>query len=229
MGLNKQRGNMFPWVTHTINPIKGCLHDCSYCYLRSLLFFEMTPRFEEREVKRGLGKGRVIFVGSASDMWGVWVPDVQIHAVLEQCMKYPDNTYLFQSKNPERFKNFIFPPKTILGTTIETNRQGLIQSKAPKVESRVQAMVAFKDARKMVSLEPIMDFDLEAMVRMISLVGPEFVSIGADSKNHALMEPSWKKVRELIERLGGITEVREKENLERLKSTVNKGQHLWGN
>lgn len=70
MGLNKQSGNMYPWVTHTWNPIKGCLHDCSYCYLRSLLSFEMAPRFEGREVKRGLGKNKIIFVGSASDMWG---------------------------------------------------------------------------------------------------------------------------------------------------------------
>ena len=30
--LNRQKGNMYPWITHTWNPIKGkCPHDCTYC------------------------------------------------------------------------------------------------------------------------------------------------------------------------------------------------------
>lgn len=80
-------------------------------------------------------------------------------------------------------------------------------------------MAGLKDARKMMSIEPIMDFDLVAMVKMISMIEPEFVSIGADSKGHGLKEPPWEKVRELIDRLGGITEVREKANLERLNNS----------
>ncbi len=35
MGLNKSNGNMYEWITHTWNTIKGeCYHDCSYCYMK---------------------------------------------------------------------------------------------------------------------------------------------------------------------------------------------------
>lgn len=33
--LNKSKGNMYPWVTYTWNPIKGkCPHECRYCYMK---------------------------------------------------------------------------------------------------------------------------------------------------------------------------------------------------
>ncbi len=42
----------------------------------------------------------------------------------------------------------------------------------------------------MVTIEPIMDFDLEPFVEMIKNTKPKFVNIGADSKGHNLPEPS---------------------------------------
>jgi hypothetical protein len=69
----------------------------------------------------------------------------------------------------------------------------------------------------MVSVEPIMDFDLDEFVILIRNCKPTFVSIGADSKGHHLSEPSYDKIRQLITRLGEFTEVREKSNLSRLK------------
>ena len=52
--------------------------------------------------------------------------------------------------------------------------------------------------RKMVSIEPIMDFDSRDFLCMLQDIKPEFVSIGADSKNNSLIEPSPKKIKELI-------------------------------
>lgn len=69
---------------------------------------------------------------------------------------------------------------------------------------------------KMVSIEPIMDFDLPDMVRWIEDIKPEFVSIGADSKGHNLPEPSPDKLAQLIGELGRITEVELKANLARI-------------
>jgi len=35
MGLNKSSGNMYEFITHTWNTVKGaCEHDCSYCYMK---------------------------------------------------------------------------------------------------------------------------------------------------------------------------------------------------
>ena len=33
--LRESKGNMYDFITHTWNPIKGkCLHNCSYCYMK---------------------------------------------------------------------------------------------------------------------------------------------------------------------------------------------------
>ncbi len=124
MALNKSKGQMYPWVTHTWNPIRGCAHDCSYCYLRAM-GYDMTPRLVDKELKRHLVKGKTIFVGSTCDMFGAWVPKEWIEKVLARCNEF-ENTYFFQSECPTRFFEFLvsgsWPRKIILGTTIETNR-----------------------------------------------------------------------------------------------------------
>jgi len=100
MGLNKQKGNMYPFVTHTWNPIRGkCPHDCSYCYMK--VYPQKELRFVESEMETNLGEGNFIFVGSSTDMWAVSVPDKWIDCSLNRCHLFV-NRYLFQSKNPER-------------------------------------------------------------------------------------------------------------------------------
>ena len=54
------------------------------------------------------------------------------------------------------------------------------------------------------------------MERLIWFANPDFVNIGADSKNNGLPEPSKEKVLELIDRLNEFTEVRNKKNLKRI-------------
>jgi DNA repair photolyase len=210
---------MYPWVTHTWNPIKGCKHACCYCYVKELetrYQYDASPRFVEGELKTNLGKGKVIFVGSASDMWGEWVDSLNIEQVLERCRRF-DNEYVFQSKNPARFLEFVghFPKKSILGTTIETDRYIEQVSESPDIPCRVEAMKRL-GGNKFVSIEPILKFDLERLVRMIFQIQPSFVTIGADSKNHYLLEPDGDQIRELLKRLGKFTEVRAKRNLTRL-------------
>ena len=122
MSFRKQKGNMYNWVTHTWNAIKGkCAHDCVYCYMK--IWGELKPlRFDEKEMKRDLGVGNTIFVGSSTDMFAENVPKEWIERVIRHCIEYPGNTYIFQSKNPERMLKYQFPDKSIVGTTIESNR-----------------------------------------------------------------------------------------------------------
>ncbi|MGB3478360.1 MAG: DUF5131 family protein [bacterium] len=225
MPLNKQRGNMYPWVTHTWNPIRGCKHDCVYCYVKALRDYDTTPRYVEKCLSDNLGEGKTIFVCSTGDMFGNWVPPAWIEAVLAYCHRFPHNVYLFQSKNPGRFKEFLnhFPMHTIFGTTIETNRAidncaKLLggEFKAPQPLMRARAMQKLgRGYDKMISIEPIMDFDLDRMIDWIHAINPKFVSIGGDSKGHKLPEPSAEKVQRLIAGLGAI-EVKLKSNLRRL-------------
>lgn len=209
---------MYPWVTHTWNPIKGkCPHDCSYCYCKRY-YNESHPQpelhLDPRELKVDLGEGNFIFVGSSCDMWAKAVPMKWIELVLEKCQAH-HNHYLFQSKNPDRFCPYgmLFPLQTIFGTTIESNY--LSSGLAPTPYHRYEAMREMP-GHKMVSIEPIMNFDLGVMVNWIRGIAPDFVSIGADSKGHHLPEPSADKVNKLIEDLSQFTEVKTKANLRRL-------------
>lgn len=224
MGLNKSVGNMYEWVTHTWNPVKGCKFDCSYCYIKSNPRYSLEPRFSEREMKTDLGSGKIIFVGSMCDMFGDWVPDEWIERVLEYCNKF-ENGYLFQSKNPLRFHAFLkeFPPQVVLGTTIETNRNLSKISKAPTPLDRAFPMRGIH-LEKEVTIEPIMDFDMIPMIGLIKGCEPRFVAIGADSKGHGLDEPSEGKVWELIKKLELFTSVKLKKNLRRIYKKGGNGE-----
>ena len=208
---------MYPWVTHTWNVIKGkCPHDCSYCYMKR--FPQGELRFDEKEMKRNLGEGRFIFVGSSCDMWAESIPGEWIAEILGRCYQYPENKYLFQSKNPARFiiaKDW-FPGNMILATTIESDIDYPV-SNAPSVMNRATAMSKIVGGT-VVTIEPVMNFDLVEFVKLIKYAKPKWVNIGADSKGHNLPEPSWEKVQKLIIALKEFTKVKVKSNLERLKN-----------
>ncbi len=214
--LNRQKGNMYPFVSHTWNAIRGkCPHECDYCYMKGLIK-NKELRLEEKEFETNLGNGNFIFVGSSIDMFADSIPRIWIERVLAYCRKF-SNKYLFQTKNPKRFHELLrfFPKNSVLGTTLETNRDYKI-SKAPPPKQRYEEMKKIKGFEKMVSIEPIMDFDFNIMVGMIYYIQPKFVSIGADSKGHNLPEPSKEKLERLIEELKRFTEVKIKKNLKRL-------------
>jgi hypothetical protein len=206
MGLNKSKGNMYGFVTHTWNTIKGkCYHDCGYCYMKR--WGELKPvRFDENELKTDLGEGNFIFVGSSYDMWSkgdafddprYYEMENWINKTLDHCEMHK-NTYLFQTKNTFGFHNFIFPENSILCTTIETNR-AYDKNKAPDVKTRAYGLNAMNIYKTMVTLEPIMDFDMKEMVELIELANPDYVNIGAMTGGHKYPEPSKEKVSELIE------------------------------
>ena len=219
MGLNKQSGNMYPFVTHTWNPIRGrCPHQCCYCYMKC--FKVGNLRLEEKELQTNLGGSNFIFVGSSTDMWAKDIPSEWIQKVLEHTSKY-NNTYLFQTKYPIRFLEFIdcFNQNYILGTTLETNRNYDIDiSLAPIPRDRWMQFKLLKryKIRRMISIEPIMDFDLVDFLCMLQDIKPEFVSVGADSKRNNLIEPPPEKIKQLIEYLKSYTNVIIKNNLKRL-------------
>lgn len=215
MALNKQNGNMYEFVTHTWNTVKGeCWHNCNYCYMKR---WGALPkiRFDETELKTNLGKDNFIFVGSSNDMFAQQIPLHWISLTLDHCDKF-DNKYLFQSKNPAGFDGWLFPEKTVLGTTIESNRVYDI-STAPTPQQRAQAFkrVDRRVIDVMVTVEPILDFDLDEFVELIKSIEPTWINIGADSKKGNLPEPEPEKIAELIDRLQ-IFEIKIKSNLRRL-------------
>lgn len=219
MPLNKSKGNMYPFVTHTWNAIKGkCPHDCAYCYMKR--FKQNDLRLDRKEFKTKLGQDNFIFVGSSCDMWAEDIPAYWIFETLDCCRKF-ENKYLFQTKNPARMLDFInelLVPDCIIGTTIETNRDYPEMGKTPSTINRALALKELSNNFPvMVTIEPVMNFDVPMMELYIGACNPAWVNIGADSKNSGLPEPGADKINELIKnlKLAGI-EVKTKNNLKRL-------------
>jgi DNA repair photolyase len=182
---------------------------------------DSTLRLDAKEMKTNLGKDNFIFIGSSTDMFAVDVLDEWLFEIFEYLGQY-GNRYLFQSKNTDRLMEYsdAFPLNTVIGTTIETNRDLAKVSKAPSPQVRAIDMAVMKHSfTTMVTIEPIMDFDLEEMVYMVmkSLKNSSWVNIGADSKGNHLPEPSAEKVLKLIEELNKFRfTVNVKANLERI-------------
>lgn len=216
MGLNVSKGNMYSWVTHTWNTVKGqCPHDCQYCYMHK--WGKQKPiRLDESEFKTDLGDGNIIFVGSSCDLFADSVPTAWIEKTMRHCCKF-DNIYLFQSKNPVGFtRAMFFPEKTRLCTTIETNRwypEIMRDSPIPSVRSLNLSSYGWD---KYITIEPIMDFDIEQLISLIRRCNPVQVNIGADSGNNGLPEPSKEKLLQLIDALKEFTVIDQKRNLNRL-------------
>ena len=229
MGLVKSKGNMYDFVSHMHSSLGGeCPHKCSYCYVKKNRFgipekYKGELRLIEKELTVNYGKDKIIFIEHMNDMFADGVPTEFISKILSHCYKYPDNKYVFQTKNPFNAFTFIswmpVKEKMIIGTTIESNRDYLSEVNAPSKHGRFTGIRLFSDEgyENFITIEPVMDFDVEPFVKMIVDAKPTFINIGADSKGCNLPEPSKEKVLQLIQMLqdNKIT-IRKKSNLERI-------------
>jgi protein gp37 len=214
---------MFPQITKTWNPVKGCLHQCYYprgCWAYQLATGKLkssdrykdgfTPRLIEEELSRNFGKNQFIFVADMGDLFGNWVPAEWVVKIVEAIKRAdPSNRFLFLTKNPKRYRMFthVFPPNVVLGATIETNRnlRSLGITSAPDPIERYDWMRVLAWKSKAVAIEPIIDFDLEIFVKMVRDIDPEVVWVGYDNWHCRLPEPSLKKTLALIEELEKFT------------------------
>jgi len=153
------------WCDYSINPIKGlCRNTCPYCYAK-----RMYKRFKWDEHIRQdfsaladivkLKKPSKIFVGSMYDILGNWVPYHWINGIIDGCKEFPQHTFIFLTKNPKRYKEFIFPENCWLGTSIESNKNlGRLYDLTHLTKGRNKIFVSF---------EPLLD-DLEDLPYYLS-------------------------------------------------------------
>lgn len=213
MALNESKGNMYEFVTHTWNAIKGaCYHDCTYCYMKR--WGKLKPvRLDEKELKTDLGSGNFIFVGSSCDMWAQDIPEEWILKVLDKCTA--ENKYLFQTKNPENIRR-ILPYESRVCVTIETNRwYGDIMQNSPHPIERFKQCQLIRHPLY-ITIEPIIDFDLGQFQKWMRILSPLQINIGADTGKNNLPEPPKEKILALINILEKFTIVHQKSNLKRL-------------
>jgi hypothetical protein len=103
----------------------------------------------------------------------------------------------------------MYPENVVFGATIETNRNYPV-SKAPEPSERYKYMADLPYRNKLISIEPVMDFDLDVLAQWIKDIKPAIVYIGYDNYNNRLPEPSLSKTKQLITELQRFTRVRSK-------------------
>ena len=225
---------MYLFIDGTWNPIKGlCPFLCTYCYMLGIykrFKQNTTMRLDQKELQTKLGSGKFIFIGSSTDMWSVPVESSWIAQVLDHCFQYPDNKYLFQSKSPKRFMEFLDHPlmglkeQLVFTTTIETNRDISAFSKADSIEERVAVMAELSKLgyQVMITVEPVMQFDFAELVAMLRQIAPFQVNIGSNSnKSVNLPEPTRDELVALIDELRTFTNVHLKSNSDRILGDLN--------
>jgi DNA repair photolyase len=221
---------MFKTITRTWNPFTGCLFDCTYCWARKLALEKLqtrgkkykdgfSPCFHPYELNRRFKPGDFVFVSDMGDI--AFARLEQRRAIVRRVSEFPETRFLFQTKDPRIYDGPTFNnlPNVYLGTTLETNRNYGV-TRAPSPLDRYLAMVSLqiKCRHKFLSIEPIMDFDLNTLERWIGHIQPEIVEVGADNYHNDLPEPSWEKVEALLEALRKfVPRVIEKDGLARLK------------
>lgn len=217
--------------TKTWNPFKGCEFGCTYCIpsfqrqakrqkQNCLDCYHYRPHYHEERLSR-IPSADIVFVCGNGDI-SFCEPDFTrriIDHIKRHNGRSPHKRYYFQSKQPEYLEQFLddFPSNVILVTTLETNRDAGYEevSRAPGPSERYQQFKDLDWPQKVVTVEPIMDFDFEVFSRWLVDLNPLYVWIGFNSrpKEVHLPEPSRERTQQLIEYLDNSNIVVRKKDL----------------
>jgi hypothetical protein len=200
---------MFPFITHTWNPVVGCQHDCTYCWARKLAETKLKgterykdgfkPQFIEKELHKSFKSRDFVFVCDMGDLFGSWVPYDWIRTVLNR-ISMMNATFLLLTKNPSRYLHFEIPENCVCGATVESDIEHNV-TKAEYPSYRLVAMTILNHPRKMLAIEPIQRFNLDSFTHQILQIKPEFVAVGYNNYASDLPEPSMHDTFRLIENL----------------------------
>ena len=168
----------WPGLSKTINPIVGCSNGCSYCYAKRMNDrFKWIPDFtkpkffvERLKIPATIKKPCTWFVGSVCDIFSDGVCVWWIDAIIKMAAESPRHTFMFLTKKPEHYRNFIWPVNCWLGTTLES-------------KNKTFRLNGLRDMKNMcfVSVEPILSsFENVKFPPSVSLI-----IIGADSSKGA--------------------------------------------
>lgn len=144
------------WTDRTWNPMTGCKHGCSYCYARLVAETRtkafpkgFEPVFHEARLAlpAKVKDPQVVFVGSMTDMMGQWWDEKDILKVMDVCAENPHHTFLWLTKRPGRYAEFIWPSNCWLGTTI-TNHEDRM---------RDTFLIRVRGVKRFLSLEPLQE------------------------------------------------------------------------
>jgi len=202
---------MYP-NTKTWNPAVGCNFDCLYCepsFKRQLKrvarnigchdCYDYVPHYHPERLNK-IPSAPIIFVFGTGEIYFYDSSYVRkTFSAIDNHKPRMKKIYYFQSKNPVCFNQYLDwfkenQDKVILLTTLETNKRYTGITKAPPPDIRFKDFYDLDYSRKVVTIEPVMDFNFETFLMWMLLLRNqgtlEYVWYGYDSKNCGLPEPS---------------------------------------
>ncbi len=212
--------NMYALSIKQWNPFEGCEHDCEFCKTsfqaqakrrgKGTLCYQFVPHQHRERLGRHMprtGYGQYIFTCSNGDI--AFCEPAYLDEILDVVQQWPDRTFLLQTKDPRVFLDIErrrrLPRNVLAGITLETNRDAGYDaiSKAPPPSQRYAAFLEVRHPQKMVTIEPVLDFDLPALLEWVLAIHPRIVWLGYNSKKKPVLpEPDLDKVKELYWQLG---------------------------
>lgn len=195
--------NMYELSVMQWNPFVGCEYNCKYCeksFQAPLKRFSNCPECNKyiphnhpERLTKSLKNTKYMYYIFTCSTGDISFCDTEyLNEIIHRIENEKDKTFLIQSKNPLTFNRVKFPKNVILGTTIETNKDDIVKqySDAPAPSKRYVDFVTVKHPLKMVTMEPIMKFDEQVILRWMQDIDPMVIWMGYDSKNTGLPSPS---------------------------------------
>ena len=190
MAIKNRQGNMYKNVK-TWNPFVGCLYKCIYCVasfqkmVKRIFYcqgrkcndcFNFKPHTHPNRLQQPLPSRGIVWSCAHGDI--TFADSSYVKQVINKTLRYPYTTFYYQSKNPRCFNKYLSDfsrDNSILLTTLETNRDNGYHkiSAAPLPSVRFTDFKILEWPRKIVTIEPIMDFDIDIFVEWIRSINPE--------------------------------------------------------
>lgn len=166
--LNEQKNQDIEWAQWSWNPVTGCKHECSYCYARDIALSErmksvypngFEPSFRSRSLNAPFRQKvpteaatdtryKNVFTCSMADLFGRWVPEEWINAVLGSVRNNPQWNFLFLTKFPKRMAEFEIPDNAWMGTSVDLQA---------RVKAAEDAFANVKCGVRWLSIEPMLE------------------------------------------------------------------------
>ena len=209
------------WTDYTFNPIGGCFHACQWqmpdgaianCYAEDVAERVAQAAYPEGfehhywkpqllQQPLGVMEPSRIFVGSMADLFGHWVPDEQIQAVLDVCRQAHWHTFQLLTKNPVRVKNFDLPSNVWIGASSPPdfmwNKPLSSAQQTALFERTFESLKMTKATVRWISFEPLS----QDWAWLVDYYGEDigWAVIGAASNGRDLYSPDERHVRHLID------------------------------